>query len=314
MQWWNDFLEWFGSNDGQTVVVSAIIPFVAIVVAGLVAALIGRGSTKRLITLNDRENRIAAVATMIGAARKASVWNTLSVPEQQHADHVASEADVRVRLLAVPGSGLAADWAAHQIASMKNDSISFSFQAEQSLLEFRDRMVTWQAKPSRAKKLFKNDLELWAYEDSKNSKDLVTQQEAWAAGQASSGSGSAATPAPADAAPAAAPRSLAPRAGASNPVPLTPAVASAPSAQSPAAVIENDPATTVAMPASPELVEPTGAPRPASASTPSTQGPSPAGEDDDLAEDRGDDIYSPPVNANSVSKRINPPHVGDDGR
>ncbi|MFP7833777.1 hypothetical protein [Marisediminicola sp. LYQ134] len=314
MQWWNDFLEWFGSNDGQTVVVSAIIPFVAIVVAGLVAALIGRGSTKRLITLNDRENRIAAVATMIGAARKASVWNTLSVPEQQHADHVASEADVRVRLLAVPGSGLAADWAAHQIASMKNDSISFSFQAEQSLLEFRDRMVTWQAKPSRAKKLFKNDLELWAYEDSKNSKDLVTQQEAWAAGQASSGSGSAATPPPADTAPAAAPRSLAPRAGASNPVPLTPPVASAPSAQSPAAVIENDPATTVAMPASPELVEPTGAPRPASASTPPTQGPSPAGEDDDLAEDRGDDIYSPPVNANSVSKRINPPHVGDDGR
>ncbi len=78
---------------------------------------------------------------MIGAARRASVSNTLSTPEQQNADHVASEADVRIRLLAVHRSGLAADLATHEIAEMKKNSVSFSFQAEQSLIDFRERMV-----------------------------------------------------------------------------------------------------------------------------------------------------------------------------
>ena len=316
MQWWNDFLDWFYSEDGQSVLVNAVLPFLAILVAGSVAALIGRGSTKRLLTLNDRENRVAAVATMIGAARRASVWNTLSAPEQQHADHVASEADVRVRLLAVPGSGLAADWAAHEIASMKTNSVSFSFQAEQSLIEFRDRMVTWQAKPHRAKKLFKNDLDLWAYEDSQATNDIVSQQQAWAAAQVASETGPISTVKPSEAETRSVERT-------NRPAFAPPAVAPASTASAPTAtsVTETSPASdasktdgeaasaapSTATREAPALVEP-----------PAPHDPDDSDDDSHDEEDTDrrleDAIYSPPVTAHTVTKRINPPTVGDDGR
>ena len=293
MELWNDFLGWFESADGERMMGNVIIPFLAILVAGIVAAAIGRGSTKRLITLNDRENRVSAVATMIGAARRAYVWNTLSVPEQQHADHVASEADVRVRLLAVPGSSLAADWAAHEIASMKRDSVSFSFQAEQSLIEFRDRMVTWQGKPGRAKKLFKNDLDLWSYEDSKNKNDIVAQQQAWAAAQVASETGPISTVKPTQKeAEAAQPRAF---------VPASPAAASAAipvPASVPATTMEPQRETASTSDETPELIEPQRR------------------SNEDAFDDDGnrlDEALYSPVTANTVTKRINPPRVGDDG-
>ncbi len=301
MQWWNDFLAWFGSDDGQTVLFSAIIPFVAILVAGIVAAAIGRGSTRRLLTLNDRENRIAAVATLIGAARRASVWNTLGAPEQQHADHIASEADVRIRLLAVPGSGLAADWAAHEIAAMKRNSVSFSFQAEQSLIEFRERMVQWQAKPNRAKKLFKNDLDLWSYEDSQATKDIISQQQAWAASQVAEGTGPVSTvkSSPDDDVAERSESSFAP-------------------SRRPAAVSISALAEDEARPSSdqtPELIEPAEV-----RGADERESPAPARRtsDDDRFEDdedgRLDGAGYSPVTASTVTKRINPPKVGDDGR
>lgn len=180
MQWWNDFVGWLFSDDGWRVISTVIVPFVAILVAGLIAAAIGRGSTKRLLALNDRQQRAAAVTAMIGAARRASVWNTLSASEQRHADYAALEADIRLRLLSVPGAGLASDWCAHEIATMKKNAVSFSFQAEQSMLEFRNRLIDWHTRPSRAKKLFKNDLDSWAYDTSLADEDLVAQQQAWA--------------------------------------------------------------------------------------------------------------------------------------
>ncbi|GAB3140409.1 hypothetical protein [Marisediminicola antarctica] len=300
MELWNDFLGWFESADGERMMGNVIIPFVAILVAGVVAALIGRGSTKRLITLNDRENRVSAVATMIGAARRASVWNTLSVPEQQHADHVASEADVRVRLLAVPGSSLAADWAAHEIASMKRDSVSFSFQAEQSLIEFRDRMVTWQGKPGRAKKLFKNDLDLWAYEDSKNKNDIVAQQQAWAAAQVASETGPVSTMKPSQKeAEAAQPRAVAAAAPAPARAPdPTPEPTPAPISVS-ATATEPQPETVGSTEETPELIEPARRSN---------------GNADDGNGNRLDEALHSSVTANTVAQRINPPRVGDDGQ
>ena len=181
MQWWNDFVDWLSSDDGWRVIATVIVPFVAILVAGLVAAAIGRGSTKRVLSLNERQHRAAAVTAMIGAARRAAVWNTLSDSEQRHADHSALEADVRLRLLAVTGANLASDWCAHELAMMKKNAVSFSFQAEQSLLEFRNRLIEWHERPSRAKKLFKNDLDSWAYDTSLADQELVAQQQAWAA-------------------------------------------------------------------------------------------------------------------------------------
>ncbi len=201
MQWWNDFVEWFYSDAGSHVVSTAIIPGVAILVAGIIAALIGRGSTKRIVYLHERNERASAVTAMIAAARRAANWNTQSAPEQQQADHIALECDVRLRLLPLAGSGLAADWAAHQLTELKKEAVSFSFQAAQSLTEFRNRLIEWQDHPSRAKKLFKNDLDSWAYEESLNDQDLAAQQRAWEAQQAAANAaqegGASAPPPPA---------------------------------------------------------------------------------------------------------------------
>ena len=183
MQWWNSFVDWFNSNDGWRVFSTAILPFIAIVVAGVVAAGIGRTSTRRVIALSDREVRIAAVTTLLSAARRASIWNTLTVGEQPAADQAAIDAEIRLRLLNVPGAALASEWTAHEIADMKRNSVSFSFQAEQTLIVVRDRLIEWQAKPSRAKRLFKNDVDSWAYESSLSDQDLVHQQKAWSAQQ-----------------------------------------------------------------------------------------------------------------------------------
>lgn len=148
MQWWNDFVEWFYSDAGSHVVSTAIVPGLAILVAGVIAALIGRGSTKRIVSMHDRDERASAVAAMIGAARRAANWNSLSAAEQQQADNVALECDVRLRLLPLAGSGLAADWATHELAELKKEAVSFSFQAAQSLKEFKDRLIEWQDRKS----------------------------------------------------------------------------------------------------------------------------------------------------------------------
>jgi hypothetical protein len=186
MQIWNNFYDWVAAAVGWKAVIAAAVPFVAIIIAGIIAASVGRGSTKRAIALADREVKASAVTALISAARKAAVWNTLPAPEQTHIDHLIGEADIRLRLLPIAGTALAADWASHEIADMQRNAVSFSFQAEQSLFNFRDRLIEWQSHPGRAKRLFKNDLDSWAYDSSLNDRDLVLQQQAWAAQQADS--------------------------------------------------------------------------------------------------------------------------------
>lgn len=183
MQWWDTFVYWFYSDAGSHVISTAIIPGAAILVAGVIAALIGRGSTKRVVNLHNRAERAAAVTAMISAARRAANWNSLSAPEQQQAEHIALECDVRLRLLPLAGAGMAAEWASHELAELKKQAVSFSFQATQSLKDFKDRLIEWQAHPGRAKKLFKSDLDSWAYETSLTDQELVAQQQAWEAQQ-----------------------------------------------------------------------------------------------------------------------------------
>ncbi|WIE55362.1 hypothetical protein [Curtobacterium sp. MCBD17_003] len=183
MQWWNSFIDWSGSAHGWRLISGAIIPFVAIVVAGIVAALIGRGATKRVVAMQEREAKNAAVAGVISAARKAATWGSLGHDERSYADHLAEDADIRLRLLPVVGAPVAANWAQHEIADIKKHSSTFSFQAEQSLSEFRDRMLEWQARPSRARKLFRADLERWKFESPDPDADLVKRQQEWNADQ-----------------------------------------------------------------------------------------------------------------------------------
>ncbi len=183
MDWWNDLTDWTASDEGWRVLSGAIIPFVAIVVAGVIAALIGRAAAKRVVALHDRESRNSAVAGVVAAARKASRWGVLGHEERAYADHLAEDADVRLRLLPVSGAPLAADWVQHEIADIKRNSSTFTSQAEQSLGELRDRLLEWNAKPGRAKKLFKADLERWKFDSPDPDAELITRQQDWNAGR-----------------------------------------------------------------------------------------------------------------------------------
>ncbi|MBM7800884.1 hypothetical protein JOE58_000135 [Curtobacterium luteum] len=196
MDWWNELTDWTASDTGWRLLSGAIIPFVAIVVAGIVAALIGRGATKRVVALQEREAKNAAVAAIISAARKAATWGSLGHEERAYADHLAEDADVRLRLLPVSGAPLAANWAQHEIADIKKNSSTFSFQADQSLAEFRDRLLEWQARPNRARKLFKSDLERWKFESPDPDADLVKRQQDWNADQVSNRQAETPQPAP----------------------------------------------------------------------------------------------------------------------
>ena len=62
---------------------------------------------------------------------------------------------------------------------MRTNSVSYSYQAEQTLDEYRDRLVEWLHKPSRAKKLFAADLDRWDYSDSA-ADPVVLEQQRWA--------------------------------------------------------------------------------------------------------------------------------------
>jgi hypothetical protein len=182
MQWWNDFVDWFYSDEGQRILVSAVIPFLAIVVAGVVAALIGRGATKRLVAQRDHETRAAAVSALISAGQNAARWHSQSPAAREHAEHLANDADVMVRLLPISGANYAADWAAHQLADMRVNSVSFSYQADQTLAEYRERLVLWLHKPNKGRKLFAADLERWRYEE-QGTDPVILEQQQWAENQ-----------------------------------------------------------------------------------------------------------------------------------
>jgi hypothetical protein len=183
LEWWNDIVTWFSSDEGWAIVTAVILPFVAILAAGIIAGLITRSSLKKFIAHQDRLAKSAAVAALIASGRKAAEWSTLSAQEKEHVERQASEAEVRVRLLPVAGSGLAADWAAHYLASMKRNSANYGFQAEQDLADLQAGLIGWQAKPSRAKKLFAQDLAAWKYNDAIPEDDLLVKQREWAAQQ-----------------------------------------------------------------------------------------------------------------------------------
>jgi hypothetical protein len=184
LEWWNTFLAWFNSYEGRKVVTDAILPFLAILIAGIVAGMIARGSITRVLAQQERRHKASAVETLIAAGRKAAVWNTLTAQEKEHVEHQTSEAEIRVRMLPAYGASLAADWSALKLASMKRNSASYSFQADQDLADYQDGLIAWHAKPSVAKKLFAQDLAAWKYDGGAVEDELIVKQREWAAQQA----------------------------------------------------------------------------------------------------------------------------------
>jgi Na+-transporting NADH:ubiquinone oxidoreductase subunit NqrC len=302
MQWWNDFLDWLTSTEGRLVITTAVVPFVAILVAGIVAALIARASAKRVLDHQDRELKAAAIMAIIGAGRKATSWSSLGGEEKQRMDNQLNEADIRVRLLPVNGASAAADWAAHELAAMKKNSANFSFQAEQTFVDYRNRLLEWQDKPKRARKLFAFDLEQWRFDDEAADKALAEKQAQYAAKQASD---KAANAEAASTTPYAAAAIAAPVATASLPVddettpPVTNAAYTRPSDQ------DTDEAST---PTSDE-----GNADTASAESPSYDSASyetasydTTGNDGEDVSTVATDVYAPPVNAGTVRQRTDP--------
>lgn len=183
MQWWNDFWQWLTSQDTQPVLFTAAVLLVSIVVAGLLAAWIARGAIKGLLSRAEREQKAAAVAALVDAAVEASVWNSLTPAEQVLSDRSVGQADILVRLLPLKGAGVAADWAAHQLAELKRNSATYGYSLEPAIIEFRDRLVEWQNKPRRARRLFLDDLERWRFERTTSDSTAYADQDAWVARQ-----------------------------------------------------------------------------------------------------------------------------------
>ena len=183
MQWWNDLISWLTSSDAQPTVFAAIVLFVAVLAAGLLAAWIASAAVRRVVAQRDREVKTAAIAALIDAATEASVWNSLTPQEQVLSDRAVGQADILVRLLPVKGSDVAANWAGHQLHELKRASATFGYQLDPAVVEFRDRMLEWQRHPSRTRRQFQNDLLRWRTQRQEPEQVELAAQDAWVAEQ-----------------------------------------------------------------------------------------------------------------------------------
>ncbi|MET4639973.1 hypothetical protein [Mycetocola sp. 2940] len=181
MEWWNEFVAWLTAADTRPVLFMAAVVAVAILVSALIAAAVTKAAVRRLVDQRDRDLKASALAALVDASTEAAAWNSLTPSEQAIADRAAGQADIQLRLLPVKGAPVAANWAAHQLAEMKRDSATFGFELSAVRSEFRDRLLEWQARPSRTRRLFESDLERWKFENTTAEKTLVAEQDAWAA-------------------------------------------------------------------------------------------------------------------------------------
>ncbi|MBW4042124.1 MAG: hypothetical protein HIU86_08350 [Acidobacteria bacterium] len=148
---WVDLAAWFQSPGGARVVQTAIIPALAILVAGLLAAAIARSAVRATIRRAERVEAASVVAGLVTAAR-LTVETGVDAASRRRAGRLRVEADVRARLLPLTGAELAADWAAARTDALQQQAAAGPVTAE--LAELRDRLVEWVGKPSRARRLF----------------------------------------------------------------------------------------------------------------------------------------------------------------
>lgn len=183
MQWFNDFTDWFTSADARPVIFGAVVLLVAIIVSGLFSSWIARGAIRGLLARTEREQKASAIAALVDVATESSVWNSLTPQEQVLSDRAVGQADTLVRLLPIRGAGIAANWAGHQLAEMKRNSATFGYQLDPAIAEFRERLIDWQNKPGRARRIFQSDLDRWRFENTDTERTLIAQQDAWVAQQ-----------------------------------------------------------------------------------------------------------------------------------
>ena len=145
---WADIAAWFQSPGGARVLQTAIVPALAILVAGVLAALIARAAMRAVLQRADREQAATAVAGLVEAARTAADADG-SRGDRRRAARLRTEADVRVRLLPLKGAERAADWAGARTEELLNGSAR-----EDAVPAMRDALIAWVASPKRARRLF----------------------------------------------------------------------------------------------------------------------------------------------------------------
>ncbi len=183
MEWWNEFVDWLTATETRPVLFTAAVVFVAIIVSALLAASITKAAVRRLVDQRDRDLKTAAIAALVDASTEAAAWNSLTPQEQTLADRAVAQADIQLRLLPIKGASTAANWSAHQLAEMKRNSATFGYELGPVVAEFRDRLVEWQNRPNRTKRVFESDLERWRFENTATEKTLLAEQDAWATRQ-----------------------------------------------------------------------------------------------------------------------------------
>jgi len=148
---WDAFVAWFQSPAGERVIDGAVIPAVAILVAGIIAALIARGAVRSLIARSDREAIAAAVAGLVEAARAAT--RVEEPRERERIERLRAESDIRLRLSGLPGAPLVGDWVALRVDGPARGA------APVDPSEVRDRLLGWLQRPRRARRLFGDEVE-----------------------------------------------------------------------------------------------------------------------------------------------------------
>jgi len=163
LDWWNAYLDWAMSADGKAILTTAVIPFVAILIAGLIGALLARGGISRLTMRQDREQRSAVIASALATIRRSGAWAQLSISEQDHLDHTVAESLAHIRMLPAPGADLAGEWSLLKSRIVKQKSMSGAGAAEQEIRDLEDWLILWHRHPRRAAKHFADDLETLRY-------------------------------------------------------------------------------------------------------------------------------------------------------
>ncbi|HEY8588875.1 MAG TPA: hypothetical protein VIL55_04910 [Naasia sp.] len=179
MQAWDAFVQWLSSDAGQTALISAGVPFVAILVGALTAAAISRSGIRRLLRQRDRETAAGVIAALVDAAHDAASWSATSPGERSLAERQAGEAELRLRLLPLQGADAAADWAAHELRQLRRASSAYTADFDSPLAAFRSRLVEWHRKPRRATRAFAADLVRWDSDERTEEQRLQGQQDAW---------------------------------------------------------------------------------------------------------------------------------------
>jgi len=156
---WQSYLGWATSPGGLEILTTAVLPFIAILAAGIIAAILARDGIIRLARRQEREQQSGVIAGCLAASRSALGWATLAMREQDQLDQQLAECAARLRMLPAKGADAAAEWARLKSALIKTGALAGSPSAEAELRDLEDWLILWHRRPRKAARHFEADLE-----------------------------------------------------------------------------------------------------------------------------------------------------------